>query len=343
MTTSCNIDEEQVSKFKQEVFARLAFLGMKHDDAAALRHLWKFVNLSAKLVTDEGDQSAKSEKLVRALSRELGASRAQLFVRWFADTIKLHFAKELAMPVPQVKAPASLTEPASLVVADAKVTEVKAETNVQIALKPSCGTASAIDAGVPLCSTASVVTATDKDAVHAHPEVKETSTVELGDEAWVEVKAHEGKTYYWDRCSNKCAWALPAGIKPMWSSHKSPDGRTYYSDRNSKSFWVMPPLVKPAANSNTCTLPEPSKVTVATQGLPESTQPTAAADLGPPVEVLPPQAPNDSQAAPSSTSICDSSSDVSSLRQELAELKKQLASLTENRSPSSANSLKSIV
>jgi len=62
------------------------------------------------------------------------------------------------------------------------------------------------------------------------------------DEAWVEVKSKGGKTYFWNRCSNSCSWALPASVVAKWTSHKSAEGRTYYYDRDGSVVWVMPPL-----------------------------------------------------------------------------------------------------
>lgn len=363
MTTPCNINGPQVSQFKQEVFTRLAFLGMPHGDAGSLRHLWKFVNLSVKLVTDEGDQSLKSEKLVRALSRELGSSRALLFLRWFGDKIKLYFGKEFAVPTPN-PSDAGEAGPPPADIGCTAVVDTKAESAVGDTVHTHPKSVGAIAGAEPMCEPA--VSGT----VLLHPNLKPLQTLsvpvscsssispgECGDEAWVEVKASEGKKYYWDRSSNACMWALPSGIKPMWTSHKSPDGRTYYSDCSGKSFWVMPPLRKSSTSTELCISSETTGeaaapplyvpdvgIVVPVSSLPAAKHPVPA-DLGPFQEVFPEQRKLEAsmehghevtQTIVPANQCSEDSSDVSNLRSELAELRKQLAALSEEQ-PSSAD------
>lgn len=203
------------SELKQQVFGRLAFLGMPQGDAA------KFAQLSINLAM-AGSQAASFQigikKLTRALSRHVGKPRAHLFAKWLTEKI------------PQVCETVAVPQLSSLTVAkdsNPRVSQTllpEGHLPVTVACQPgSTSTNSATSRGLA---------STDEKAVL--------------DESWVEVKSKEGKAYFWNRSKNSCDWALPVGVRAKWVSHKSNEGRTYYSDRNGHTMWVLPPLQKPS-------------------------------------------------------------------------------------------------
>jgi len=68
------------------------------------------------------------------------------------------------------------------------------------------------------------------------------------DEAWVELKTDDNRTYFWNRRENTRAWVLPETLSVRWVGQRSPDGRTYYWSRDKKeTVWVLPPLPEQAA------------------------------------------------------------------------------------------------
>jgi hypothetical protein len=268
MAESIDNAGDQVAKFKQEVFSKLAFLGMPHGDVAALRHLWKLVNLSAKLGTENScilNTKPEVQKLVKALTKELGAPRAGLFVRWLVDKIHVYFSRKIIVPAvvdtstpEQVLAATAasdkqgdcsvLAAPCAVQViapAESSTCEGKTSGICSESAAPATLVTYAEDRGVPAPSAGLPSAARcEKDGVCVEvPKQEQPSCTDAVDEAWVEVKAKNGKTYYWDRRSHACRWDLPTGIKAKWVSYKSLDGRTYYSDRQGNSFWVMPPMI----------------------------------------------------------------------------------------------------
>lgn len=262
MDTGCKMNESQISEFKQEIFAKLTEIGMSHGDVAAVRHLWKFVNLAVKLGTDRQKDQSQSEKLVRVLSKELGAPRSQLFVTWLAEKIHQNAMNAKELKIPSLK-PGDLNNSVSSTTVTAS-----------IAMEDGSGIANSkdvVDLGTVVAQTGATLAIVDgsalkiegglSDSMHAAPDIQSsgelappTSSIEDEGEAWVECKAGEGKMYYWDRHTNACAWALPAGVTPKWVSHKAADGRTYYADRDGITCWVMPPLKKKVCTTcgNTC-------------------------------------------------------------------------------------------
>mmetsp|Transcript_108473 Transcript_108473/g.188312 ORF Transcript_108473/g.188312 Transcript_108473/m.188312 type:complete len:919 (-) Transcript_108473:139-2895(-) len=190
---------DDVSKFKKEVFSKLAFLGIPHGDASSLKHLWKFVNLTVKLACEaEARQSSQPRKLVRALSKELGVPRAELFVKWLTEKIQSYFSIPVDLPMP----------------ADAGSEE-------------------------PAAHSADVCTAPAAEAVVVIDAPKDDTL----DEALVQLKGSDGRTYFWNRRQNSCAWELPAGVQAKWIGQKVADGRTYYWSRGgSQACWVLPKL-----------------------------------------------------------------------------------------------------
>jgi len=259
--------------------------------------LWKLVNLSAKLITDEGDHPSVLEKLLRAVSRDLDKPAAQKFASWIADRVKSHFAQaevELQMLLTQQ----TITE-APQAERDTRCIDVDTSCIVKEADGHTPGHMAAVETRKKPCS--------DKLAPASEMPISEvdsaSSEASLGkDEAWVEVKSQEGRIYFWDRRTNKCTWKLPAGIQPMWTGHKSIDGRSYYSDCHGKVFWVMPPLKPalakedPAADSKASSVPPMGSMYLPDLGLvvPVDNLPAAApvdvyADLGPFTDVFPVQ------------------------------------------------------
>lgn len=212
------LSSDALANFKQEVFAKLAFLGMPHDDVAALRHLWKVVNLSVRLGqngTEKLTNHPEVPKLMKALSKDLGAPRSDLFVRWLVEKV----ATCIANPETQGDS----------------VEAFKAASSAIAFLKQ--------EGRLPSSESDSA----SKEHVDERPSAKlgkETlqEKQEVLDEAWVELKSKEGRKYYWDRRNNACSWSLPAGVRARWVSHKSSDGRTYYADNEGKTCWVMPAL-----------------------------------------------------------------------------------------------------
>jgi hypothetical protein len=242
MALTTNPQSHDLAGFKQQIFQRLAFLGMPQGDAT------KFVDLSMTLITSgiEGRVArAEAKRLVMALSRVLGKPRADLFVKW------------LVAKIPEACSSTAIVQPS-----DSKQTTV--QTNQQHdSCSPGAAAVAAVAAwdetqaaerrlGAPTCSkTATVrpqseqlpspqVCAEALTKVNKQPPSAEQQVID--DESWVEVKSKEGKTYFWSRSSNSCSWALPAGVRAKWTSNKSAEGRTYYYDRTGTTVWVLPPL-----------------------------------------------------------------------------------------------------
>jgi len=203
------------SELKQQVFGRLAFLGMPQGDAAKIAQL--SINLAMAGSQAPSFQS-DTKKLTRALSQHVGKPRAHLFAKWLIERI------------PNVCETVAVPKLSSLTVAK------DSNPRVSQTLVPE-GHAQATVASQP--SSTSTNSATSRGLVST----KEKAVL---DESWVEVKSKEGKAYFWNRSKNTCNWALPVGIRAKWVSHKSNEGRTYYSDRNGHTTWVLPPLQKPS-------------------------------------------------------------------------------------------------
>jgi len=203
------------SELKQQVFGRLAFLGMPQGDAAKIAQL--SINLAMAGSQAPSFQS-DTKKLTRALSQHVGKPRAHLFAKWLIERI------------PKVCETVAVPKLSSLISA------TDSNPRVSQTLVPE-GHLQATVASQP--SSASTNSATSRGLVST----KEKAVL---DESWVEVKSKEGKAYFWNRSKNTCNWALPVGIRAKWVSHKSNEGRTYYSDRNGHTTWVLPPLQKPS-------------------------------------------------------------------------------------------------
>lgn len=212
----------QLSNLQQQVRTRLSFLGMPQGD------VHRFVTLASKVAgggTEVRAFQTEMKKLGRALSREVGKPRADLFVKWLVDRIPE--VSKIAIPTPSDP---SVVQPSSFKL-ESSQTAVLLEH-----LRPASEAKSKI-AGASDNSKNENVTPN-----RPNRQVASDEKVVL-DEAWVEVNAKDGKTYYWDRLSNSCKWALPAGIKAKWVSHKSAEGRTYYCNRDGgATVWTMPPL-----------------------------------------------------------------------------------------------------
>lgn len=96
------------------------------------------------------------------------------------------------------------------------------------------------------------------------------------DEAFVELKTDDGRTYFWNRRENSRTWALPEGVSVKWVGQKAPDGRTYYWSRvNKETVWVLPPMPKPE--------PEAAVSSVEAGGATTETSGDLGAEGGPPV------------------------------------------------------------
>jgi len=229
MDSACDSNDPLLSQYKQAVFGKLSALGMPHGDAAAVRHLWKIVNVCVKLGVDKGAQSLQSEKLVKAVSRELTAPCAQLFTKWLTAQIQVYFAKELALPLPTAAAHACKSE----VKVEAPGSDDQGARAVAVGLKE------------PLCPQPSDIRSVPTPLVYRS--LPAFAARDQEHEAWVETKSSKGKTYFWDRRTSERSWVLPAGVKAKWTSHNAGlDGRTYFSDCSGKIFYQMPPLTQTA-------------------------------------------------------------------------------------------------
>lgn len=218
MTAANNSEHE----LKQQVFGRLAFLGMPQGDAAKFAQL--SINLAMAGSQAQGFQN-DIKKLTRGLSRHVGKPRAHLFAKWLTERI------------PQV----CDTAVAAQFTSSALVVPKDSEPQGSPALVPEGNLQPTVACQPRLIASKS---ATSKGLMA-------TSEKAVVDEAWVEVKSKEGKTYFWNRSENSCNWELPVGIRAKWVSHKSNEGRTYYSDRNGRTVWVLPPLQKSSQATKT--------------------------------------------------------------------------------------------
>lgn len=218
---------------KQQIFTRLAFLGMLQGDAT------KFVDLSMKVVASGTEGKSARGGLKKALSRVLGKPRAELFVKWLMEKIL-----DLSTSRSRLSAAAS-----------AQPSESKGQSAARAVVQqpepPTCPQSKGVKSEQPPqqafstseTSTADrLCTATDKMVLEQLNKLCAPANEIVIDEAWVEVKSKAGKTYFWNRSSNSCSWALPDGVSAKWISHKSAEGRTYYYDRDGCVVWVMPPL-----------------------------------------------------------------------------------------------------
>lgn len=212
----------QLSNLQQQVRTRLSFLGMPQGD------VHRFVELASKVAGGGAEVRASQtemRKLGRALSREVGKPRADLFVKWLVDRIPEVSKIATAHPSDQSVAQPSNCKP------ECSQTGVLLEH-----LRPTSEAKANIARASDISKNENVTPNRPNKQVSLDGET-------VFDEAWVEVKAKDGKTYFWDRLSNSCKWALPAGIRAKWVSHKSAEGRTYYCNRDGgATVWTMPPL-----------------------------------------------------------------------------------------------------
>mmetsp|Transcript_41611 Transcript_41611/g.75466 ORF Transcript_41611/g.75466 Transcript_41611/m.75466 type:complete len:1170 (+) Transcript_41611:58-3567(+) len=115
------------------------------------------------------------------------------------------------------------------------------------------------------------------------------------DEALVELKTEEGKTYFWNRRDNSRAWVLPEGVAVKWVGQKTQDGRTYYWSRGTKeTVWVLPPLPEQADEGERAEGKTPETALQDEQQAPSNVPPLPVAPA-PPLPILAsPEPPEDS-------------------------------------------------
>lgn len=207
-----DIQSKALAEFREQVFKRVAFLGMQNGDVTS------FVDLCASLALSDAESKsapADARKLAKALTRYIGKPRANLFMTW------------LLQKIPDVHRALSTAESSKQdsIQNSAAKTESKCSDRLQQQRQQQTPSAQG-----------------RISKVVKQPHAPKTDEKCISDDSWVQVTSKDGKTYYWNRKANSCHWSLPVGIRAAWVSHRSAEGRTYYSDRKGASFWVLPPL-----------------------------------------------------------------------------------------------------